>query len=365
MIQRQAFFKAVSRVVQGLLLRAAMALVSVGVALLVLEVGVRLFVQVTDNIDYTYLPGVGIRLVPKQAGVFVRDGIHGAFRVNEAGFNNAHTYTTRRIPGVHRVAVVGDSFIEALHVNQGQALFDVLERQLNADQVPSEVYSFGVSGFGTAQIYHLVTDYVLPYSPDAVVYLFIINDVADSARCAGENPWYQQYDLAPDGSLVKLPFGEYRMSPIKRMLRFSHLFQYVVYQRRLLERWRPARWQAFAYSDGTTVDPCIEKAWKIAEGLLVNLDSALKQQGVPWLLMWQGDTDPSYGKAVRTRLEDIVQRRRLPYFDTSAAFAADHAIHAKPYRIAGDGHWNAAGHQVAGTALAPIVEHLLSARSPS
>lgn len=352
-----------SRMVRSALQMAIVVLLSVGVSLLLLEIGVRLFVQVTDNIDYTHLPGVGLRLVPGQDGFFIRDGVHAHFRINEVGFNNARTYTTQRTPGVRRVAVVGDSFIEAFHVDQGQALFDVLERQLNADHVPSEVYSFGISGFGTAQIYHLVTDYVLPYSPDAVVYLFIINDVSDSARCADDQQWMQQYDLAPDGSLVRLPFGEYRMSPVKRLFRYSHLFQYVVYQRRLLERWRAARWQAVADTSGKTGDdPCTEKAWKIVETLLVKLDGALQEKGVPWLLVWQGDPDPSFGTAVRTRLEEIAHRHDLPFFDTSAAFAADFAVHGQPYRIPGDGHWKAEGHRVVGTALAPLVEHMLGAR---
>lgn len=355
----RALFRVLSRAVHAM----AIVMASAAFALLLLEVGIRTFLRVTDDIDYESLPGVGMRLVPGQEGWFIRDGVHAHFHVNAAGFNNAHEYATERPPGVKRVAVVGDSFIEAFHVDQGDALFDVMERRLNADGVPSEVYSFGISGFGTAQIYHLVNDYVLPYAPDAIVYLFVVNDVSDSARCADDHVWMQQYDVAPDGSLVQLPFPPYRMSPIKRVLRYSRLFQYVVYERRLLEHWRPGNWQATAIaSRNEALDPCTEKAWTIVETLLVRLDQTLKARGIPWMIVWQGDSDPTFGEGIRTRLEAVARRHRLPYFDMSPAFVADFAAHGRPYRIPGDGHWLADGHRVVGTALTPVVERMLDER---
>jgi hypothetical protein len=131
-------------------------------ALLCLELAFPLFVEVTDDVRYENLPKVGLRLRPYQEGIFLRDTLRGAdeirgrFRVNNAGFNNSHDYSARRSTEKYRIAVVGDSFVEALQVDQQDAFFNVMERTLADNGVNAEVYSFGVSGYGSAQIYHMI-----------------------------------------------------------------------------------------------------------------------------------------------------------------------------------------------------------------
>jgi len=137
-----------------------------------------MFVDVTDDLEYEHLPKVGLRTKPGQEGLYIRNALKGGdpirahFHINNDGFNNLHDYTTHRRPDSYRIAIVGDSFVEALQVDYEQTLFRVLERTLNKHELQAEVYSFGVSGLGTAKIYHLIKDYVLKYSP-ASYYLFI------------------------------------------------------------------------------------------------------------------------------------------------------------------------------------------------
>jgi hypothetical protein len=243
-----------------------------------------------------------LRLRPDQDGVFIRDGIKARFQINHAGFNNPRNYTTQRDGHTRRIAVVGDSFVEAFHVDYRDSLFAVLEDQLGRDGLGAEVYSFGVSGFGTSQVYHLVKDYVLAYSPDLVVYLFIRNDVSDSSACLARQPWTQQYDAAPDGEIAAVPFERYELSPINRLLRHSRLFRYLFYQRRLLERIRTWE-QPSAVSPAVAADPCADRSWHIVETLLLRLDALLQERGIPWLLIWQGDNDPAYAADIREGLE--------------------------------------------------------------
>jgi GDSL-like Lipase/Acylhydrolase family len=347
----------------GFAQKAALCIVSIAVTLLGLELGLRLFVDVTDDINYAYLPDVGLKLEPNQQGLFIRDGVHAAFHVNNAGFNSLRDYAAQRNGHPLRVAVVGDSFVEAFHVNPAESLSAVLEQELNRQGVPAEVYGFGISGFGTSQVYHLVKDYVLAYSPDAVVYLFIRNDVADSSACLARQPWTRQYDVAPNGALIALPFDHYAISPLKAVLRRSYLVRYLLYQHRLLE-WLRSAPQPSLTASTSAPDGCAEKSWHIVDGLLVELDALLRQRGIPWLLVWQGDADVDYAGDVREGLRRIVDRHQLPYYDLSRDFAADFAIHQHPFRIPGDGHWNAEGHRVAGTALGPLVKALIET-SPS
>lgn len=344
----------------------ALSLVSVVLMLAVLELGLPAFVEVTDNIDYEHLPGVGLRLKPGQHGLYIRDGgqdrdaIRARFHANSAGFNNLQTYSKTRQSGKYRIAVIGDSFVEALHVDPDRALSAVLARELERLGLHVEVYSFGISGFGTAQIYNLIMKYVLSYSPDAIVYLFIANDVPDSSPFVGGSQWTQQYDLAANGELVALPFEKYRLSPYRKVLKRSSLFRYIYYQRRLSETIQT--WRSSPGPDTQQEGPSSEeedKSWLIVDLLLQNLNRKLAEAGVPWLLVWQGDADPNYRANAKQRLGAIAGRQKIDYFDLSKDFSEDYGVHGRWFRIKGDGHWNEDGHRVAGGSLARVLAERL------
>ena len=345
---------------KGALQNVLLVLLSAALTLAALEIALPLAIRVTDRIDYVAVAGVGLGLKPHQDGRFIREGIDARFHVNGSGFNNPHEYSRERLPGVARIAVVGDSFVEAFHVNPENALFSVLERGLGADGIQAEIYSFGISGFGTSQVFRLTMDTVLPYAPDLVVYLFIRNDLSDSSPCLDRSAWTQQYDLDEDGRLVPLPVGHYATRWWSDLLRDSRLCRYLLYQRRLLERiraWGRPPDEAGPHADGA----CLERSWAIVEALLVEMQRRLEERGIPLLIVWQGDADPDYAADIRDGLERIARRRGLRLFDPSTAFR-EAAGGAGTFRIPGDGHWNAAGHGVVGRALVPAVEALLAER---
>lgn len=346
--------------------KLALLLAAFVASLLAVEFVLPVFVEITDDVEYEHLPGVGLHLRPAQQGVYLRDAVGGAdrirarFHVNNAGFNSLHAYSMARRAGVRRVVVVGDSFVEALQVDPEAAFHSVLEGELRNAGVHVEVYAFGVSGFGISQAYHLIQEYVLAYSPDLVIYLFIPgNDVEDSSVCHGINRWSQQYDIGEDDRLTPIRFEPYSLPLSRWALRRSRMFRYLYYQRRLAERilfWRGARRERGSI---LAFDSCVEKSWRIAGELLHLMDQSLTGANVPWLLVWQGDADPSYHAEKRLRLEAIAAQRSLPYFDPSESFRRDFAARGKRFRIAGDGHWNANGHRVAGEALAPLARRKL------
>jgi len=252
--------------------------------------------------------------------------------------------------------VVGDSFVEALQVDSEQAFFKVLEQALNSNGLDAKVYSFGVSGFGTVEAYHLIKDYVLKYSPDLIIYLFIPNDVSDSSPFATMPRWTQPYDLSSDGMLIPLPFETYHLPTYRWVLKQSHLFRYIYYQLHLARiiRGRTSQVGGRAGESGlSTADEA--RAWRIIEALLQKLNRVLAEESIPWFLVWQGDIDPEFHLSTRRKLKRLATRHSLPYFDLSRDFAEDFTVHRRLVRIKGDGHWNKDGHRVAGTSLARLV----------
>ena len=354
---------------KALLTNMILGLLSVLLVVVLLEMIASHIFDVTDKVVYEHLPSVGLRLQPNQEGWYIRDavgggeGIRAPFSVNGQGFNNPRDYSIGK-SNSYRIAVVGDSFVEAFQVPFEESFFKVLEENLIDHGTDTEVLSFGISGYGTSQIYHLIQQYVLAYEPDFLIYLFIPNDVSDSAVCKRKKQWTQQYSGQGQGQPAPVPFQVYRQKWRNSALKNSALVRYLLYQRRLKERlivWQKRRRdQPQRVASGP--EPCDEEAWRIVDFLLGRMDALLRERGVPWLIAWQGDVKPSFNEATRTRLEQIVDARGLPYMDLTHAFAEDFEERGQPVRIEGDGHWNAVGHEVAGLALA---EELLRRRDLS
>ncbi len=347
----------------NVLRRTALAVVAVFATLGILELACRVALEVTDNVDYEHLPGVGLRLKPNQEGVYLReatgggDRIKARFRVNNAGFNSARDYSKGRVEGRIRVAVIGDSFVEALQVDSGESFAQVMERELESSGLRAEVYSFGVSGNGTAQVYRFALNYILEYSPDLVVYLFVPNDVEDSSPFGGRNMWKQQYELGENSELVELEFDEYRMSGFRRLLRKSALFRYLYYQLRWGERvstWKMSS-DGEPVAKGRATSEVEMKAWRVVERLLQEFYRLLDSRGIPSYVVWQGDVERGFYEAKRLQLEEIVKRNEIPFYDLSADFARDYEFNGRWFRIKGDGHWNKDGHRVAGESMARLV----------
>ena len=191
--------KAPSRRRARLLLLAA----SVVFSLLAAEVALRV---VGYSYPVFYVPDeeLGYTLRPGAEGVYRREGLSHVL-INSDGLRDRE-HAKEKPAGVFRIAVVGDSYAEALQVEQSQAFWSVMERRLA--ECPQfrgravEVINFGVSGYGTAQELLTIRRKVWQYSPDLVILAFTTNnDVTDNLRAlkrTDEIPYF----VRRDGRLV-------------------------------------------------------------------------------------------------------------------------------------------------------------------
>src|SRR5690348_6019200 len=71
-----------------------------------------------------------VRYAPRQHGIWrVRDEIAAPYRINAEGWNSGvGDYAVARRPGIARIAIVGDSFVEALQVPNDQSVGERLGR---------------------------------------------------------------------------------------------------------------------------------------------------------------------------------------------------------------------------------------------
>jgi len=122
-------------------------------------------------------PDTGYSLRPDRDIINVREN---RSRVTTNGFGMRDRSRELAKPsGTYRVVVTGDSFTEALQVDDGSTFTRLAEASLNSDSGRGrfEVLNFGMSGAGPVQQYVRLGETALDFSPDTIVMLINANQL--------------------------------------------------------------------------------------------------------------------------------------------------------------------------------------------
>jgi hypothetical protein len=134
---------------------------------------------------YSLSPTRGYSLRPQVEGWYRKEG-EAYIRINSDGLRDQEHRITKP-QGTFRIAVLGDSYPEALSLSMEESFWSVMERKLRECRAfPGErieVINFGVSGYSTAQELLTLREEVWKYSPDLVLLAVTTNnDITDNAR---------------------------------------------------------------------------------------------------------------------------------------------------------------------------------------
>src|SRR4051812_27490084 len=127
---------------------------------------------------------LGWTLRPNAKGWFTFEG-RGFVQVSPAGFRD-RTHDLQKPKDTYRVAVLGDSYAEAMQVDFKSTFWWQLQEKLAAcapQGTQVEVMNFGVSGYGTAQEALVLEQTAIRYEPDLVLLAFTNgNDLLNNSR---------------------------------------------------------------------------------------------------------------------------------------------------------------------------------------
>jgi hypothetical protein len=184
--------------------RLALAAAATALALLAGEAGLRVAGVSYPNF-YCPDPERGWALRPGAAGWWRKEGLAWV-RISSAGLRDVE-HAVPKPPGRLRIAVLGDSCVEALQVPIGQTFWKLLERQLASCPAAAgrtvEALDFGVAGYGTAQELLTLRREVWRFQTDAVLLAFYPgNDVRNNARPLEQDPLRPYFTVGPDGRLA-------------------------------------------------------------------------------------------------------------------------------------------------------------------
>jgi hypothetical protein len=365
-----------------LLQQLGLASVSLIVSLAIAELAVRVL-GLTDPAFREPDEVLGWRPVPGAHGRWRREG-DAEVRITEHGFRGVAIGPGEPAAGTLRVALVGDSFIEARQVALEASVGARLGGDLEACAGPVEVLAFGVSGYGTAQEYLLYRERIAPYHPDLVVLAFLSgNDVSDNHPAlqggASGRPFFS---VGPNDTL--LLDASFRDSEAFRARAEEGALSAILRSSQLVRaldglggHGNGAVRGEVGLSDEVFAPPATDAwrdAWDRTEALLRHYARDVRADGARFAVVTlssasQVDPDPN----VRERFRRDVHAESLDYPDARVAaagtrdgyrvlalapalraYAEAHGapLHGFPNTAMGTGHWNETGHARASSELA-------------
>jgi len=368
------------------------------------EIGLRIvgfsypqFYEVDSSLGYSLRPNI--------EGWYRKEGV-SYVRINSDGLRDRE-HSKSKPPDTIRVAVVGDSYSEAMHVDMDQTFWKVAEQNLqNCPDLGGkkiEVINFGVSGYGTAQEFLMLHQRVWQYSPDVVLLAVTTNnDVTDNSRAlrkTNDIPYFVYTDgrLTLDDSFKETKTFQVRQSAPSRLVAWiqdhARLIQLINSANRSFKYWmaarkarrmaaKPAETKGPNQGDEPGIenavyqqrdDPVWNDAWRVTEGLIARMRDEATSRNARFVVVTlsqgiQVYPDPKVRQNFidRYRISDlfypdhrferICEREHVPAIILGPRLQ-EYAERNKAYLhgFAGDignGHWNQLGHRIAGELIA-------------
>jgi hypothetical protein len=344
-------------------------LVSLPLAVIVagIELGLPLAVPIPaltyhfwGNRPVTLLPGVEHRA--RSARYDVR------FTTNALGFND-RAHAREREPGVARVLLLGDSYVEAIQVAPERHFARRLEALAAADGRRVDAIAMAASNQGTS---HQLANYEAlgrAFAPDVVVAFYCVNDPWNNLYLDPAHGGRALYEIRADGTLAPT-LGGAEIAPSESELR-KHAGK--------LEGggFRALRWLVRRAWDLTTTDSHTRMAARAAalydvpaedgaagreddqvlfEKLVANLHDAVVVRDGRRLVgvIVSGQVDERKGKAFEGLVgwaSTAFAAHGIPVLDLDARFRARAAAEGRLPSWKGDPHWNEVGHAWVAEAL--------------
>src|SRR5215204_3329990 len=380
------------RIVRQRRQRLTLLLSSLVFALILAEIGLRLAGFSYFN-PYIVDRDLGFTLRPNAEGWWTKEG-SAYVKINSHGLRDFEHSFAKPVNTI-RIAVLGDSFAEALQVSIENTFWSVMQRQLQPSLAARgknvEVLNFGVSGFSTARELIMLRKQVWQYEPDVVILLITAgNDIKDNSPVLTGYEEGLPYFVNQNGS-VKLDDSLLRARSETYTFRLQESFPGKAWD------WIRARSRVLgllyslreSYSGGNSkvrrndragdergIDGNIFRspvnaewadAWMVTEKLIVQMRDEVQGRGAAFLVATATNgiqLDPNEevrveymkGLGVTTlfypelRIKDLGEREQLDVLNLAPIFL-DFAVRNQTFLHGfgdrrGKGHWNEAGHQL-------------------
>lgn len=333
-------------------------------------------------------------------------------KTNSRGFRDGE-WSKEKPADTIRIAVLGDSFTEAAQVAEEERFTELLEKHLSDEDAfrgkKIEVMNFGTSGYGTAQQVMTWRHEVKQYSPDFVVLAFLTgNDIRNNSEKLEGDP-IRPYFIEQDGQLTLDETFRDEQLPATRLIglkaaSYSRVAQvaYAAFRgiraKRKLDQIKKSSPAEAKVVELGLAEPGLstwvyskpenekhEAAWRVTEKLVSQLNDEVAESGARLFVVSLTNAIQVHPKPASREqfaklldIEDVLYPDRrieqhcrdngIPVLSLVPGMQAyaqkqDEFLHGFENTTMGQGHWNSAGHRVAGRLIGSWLEQELTRTS--
>ncbi len=396
-----------------------MAFMTICLTFLGLEVGTRLLLSPPYNPAtgefYACNNRLGWTGELNFRGVIEDPNFRQELSFNSLGMHDSEHPLEKSAEGI-RILLLGDSFVQAVQVNEAETAHQILEDYLNEQNITEksniEVLSSGVVNWGTNQQLVYYREQGQLFGPDLVLLAFYIgNDLADNLPgnvvTSGGFNCYAPYFAICDGKLNPEPLTyapgisdmDNNCSALRRgwinsggwLFQHSRLYQQLEpllvanYPRQQFGQGFPSAFSALYFPSNEAE---LKQAWQITEATMAQLKQEVEANGSqfavalisPDIVVRLGVLSPAEQAAVlkddpiladaqadrpNQRLSAFLHKQNIPFIDLTPAMIEHLATNPTPLYILGEGHWTVEGNRIAGEVVAQwlMTNNLLSEKT--
>ena len=283
-------------------------------------------------------------------------------RFNNYGFVNNQDYQSN--PEDLLLAVIGDSYVEALMVPYEQSLQGRLAELYKGK---GKVYSFGISGSQLAQ-YVAMAEYVwLEFHPQGLVFVIIGNDFDESlVQVRSGLHLFKRHSQDQSLSLIRT---DYQPTVLETILKHSAVVRYLWSTVGVGDLTRLPQWftrSEVLYVGNTSRDASLERVRDsrlVVDSFFSELSRRVELEPARIQFVVDGmrpqlyspedllKAQGSYFDLIRQYFIETAILKGYEVIDLQSPFIARHDKDGARFEFPTDGHWNGLGHQVAADAV--------------
>ena len=286
---------------------------------------------------------------PNSTIVYETEHFSNTYEINSEGFvDYDHELTSEK----YRIALLGDSFIEATQVPFDLALPRLME------SVDVEVMSFGLSAIGTSQELIIFNEYTSKYRPDAVVLFFFAGNDLINNHYDLQDDVYRPYYVLEDGELQLVRYEPTLRDRAIKLAKKSYAIRFFNTKFQILLGTKNTQGGAVAkyYVYDDEWPKAYVESWEVTQKVILQLQQDVEKDGAEFLLVVVNGPE-HVDSTIREEVEGLIGTPlnwTLPN-DKMQVFCETNEIHCIDLKdhfvqaslhIEGNGHWSEEGHRL-------------------
>lgn len=341
----------------------------------------KYILNTSDNLPNTSINNI-VRFEPNtNARLYEPDGSSHTIEINAQGWNSTKkSYKEEKTEGTLRIAVIGDSYVQASAVNTSEAFAEVIEQELNKQGHKSEVYRFGIDGAPHTQYLYMLRNEVLKYKPEIVVVQLIHNDFDESYRFLYGRYSSSFMKVNLEGDKIKEvnpePYKPGWVDSFKNYRTFRFIYYQTglsLYVRRLInltkdEEVKETKAPKHGFIQSAIDVRNIGELEKIKKATLYSLNEMKKlSESHRFKLLvtmdpvreaiYSGTPAEEYeANQLNIIAKEATDKLNISFLDLKNAMTKHYKTNNKKFEFPWDWHWNKLGNEVVGKAIAKDIE---------